>query len=129
MRDYLTLADVLAIHADQIETYGGAEGLRDPGQLEAALFRPQSGYYADAIAEAAALWESLSQNHPFVDGNKRTAFASMVTVLAINGIEVTADADQAWDFLSRLYDTNSVSFEVLETWLREHSQTAGTTLS
>ena len=93
MRDYLTRADVLAIHADQIATYGGAGGLRDPGQLEAALFRPQSGYYEDEIAEAAALWESLSQNHPFVDGNKRTAFASAYTFLAINGIEVTAEID------------------------------------
>ena len=76
MRDYLTLGDVLAIHADQITTYGGAAGVRDPGQLDAALFRPQTGYYADTIAEAAALWESLSQNHPFVDGNKRTAMVS-----------------------------------------------------
>ena len=80
MRDYLTLGDVLAIHADQITTYGGAAGIRDPGQLDAALFRPQTGYYADIIAEAAALWESLSQNHPFVDGNKRTAFRSAVHV-------------------------------------------------
>lgn len=55
MSDYLTLADVLAIHADQIERYGGSSGLRDPGLLEAALFRPQTGYYADLIEEAAAL--------------------------------------------------------------------------
>ena len=77
MSDYLTVADVLAIHADQIERYGGSHGLRDEGQLVAALFRPQTGYYADLIAEAAALWESQSQNHPFVDGNKRTAFAAV----------------------------------------------------
>jgi len=69
---YLTVAEVLAIHDDQIERYGGSPGVRDMGQLEAALFRPQTGYYPDLIAEAAALWESLSQNHPFVDGNKRT---------------------------------------------------------
>ena len=54
MRDYLTLGDVLAIHADQITTYGGAAGTRDPGRPDAALFRPQTGYYADTIAEAAA---------------------------------------------------------------------------
>ena len=101
-RDHLTLGDVLAIHADQITTYGGAGGIRDPGQLDAALFRPQTGYYADIIAEAAALWESLSQNHPFVDGNKRTAFAAMFTFLSINGVDVTADADQAWAFVSHL---------------------------
>ncbi|MBV9397760.1 MAG: type II toxin-antitoxin system death-on-curing family toxin [Bryobacterales bacterium] len=79
MRDYLTVAEVLAMHADQIERYGGSHGIRDPGLLEAALFRPQTGYYADLIEEAAALWESLSQNHPFIDGNKRTAFAATDT--------------------------------------------------
>jgi len=74
--DYIHVDDVLAIHADQIERYGGSQGLRDPGLLEAALFRPQTGYYPSLVDEAAALWESLSQNHPFVDGNKRTAFAA-----------------------------------------------------
>ncbi len=121
-RDHLTLADVLAIHADQIATYGGAEGVRDPGQLEAALFRPQSGYYADLIAEAAALWESLSQNHPFVDGNKRTAFAATFTFLAINGIDLTTDADETWAFLSRLYDRNGFALAALDAWLREHTE-------
>ncbi len=121
-RDYLTLADVLAIHEDQIATYGGVEGIRDPGQLEAALFRPQSGYYRDAIAEAAALWESLSQNHPFVDGNKRTAFAAMFTFLTINGYDLTADADALWRFLSRLYETGGINFEALENWLRENTK-------
>ena len=121
-RDYLTLADVLAIHADQIAAYGGAEGVRDPGQLEAALFRPQSGYYADAIAEAAALWESLSQNHPFVDGNKRTAFAATFTFLAINGIDLTASADETWTFLSHLYDRGEFAFAALDAWLRDHTR-------
>ena len=121
-RDYLTLADVIDIHADQIAVYGGAAGLRDPGQLEAALFRPQSGYYADVIAEAAALWESLSQNHPFVDGNKRTAFAATFTFLAINGVSLTADADEVWAFVSRLYDRNEFAFKALDAWLRDHTE-------
>jgi len=59
MTDYLTVAEVLAMHADQIERYGGSPGVRDQGLLEAALYRPQTGYYADFIEEAAALWESL----------------------------------------------------------------------
>lgn len=122
MRDYLTTADVLAIHSDQIAVYGGAEGVRDLGQLEAALFRPQSGYYADVIAEAAALWESLSQNHPFVDGNKRTAFAATYTFLMINGCEITADADEVWAFLSDLYDRNAIAYDDLEAWLRENTR-------
>lgn len=120
--DYLTLADVLTIHEDQIAVYGGASGVRDPGQLEAALFRPQSGYYDDLIAEAAALWESLSQNHPFVDGNKRTAFASMYTFLAINGAELTAGADATWHFMSKLYETGTFHFEQLEPWLRANTK-------
>ena len=64
MTDYLTVAEVLAMHADQIERYGCSHGVRDLGLLEAALYRPQTGYYADLIEEAAALWESLSQNLP-----------------------------------------------------------------
>ena len=53
------VAEVLAIHADQIERYGGSKGVRDHGLLEAALYRPQTGHYADLVEEAAALWESL----------------------------------------------------------------------
>lgn len=121
MTDYLTWADICAIHDDQIENYGGSMGLRDPGQLEAALFRPQTGYYEDTIAEAAALWESLSQNHPFIDGNKRTAFAAMYTFLMINGISITADAATSWSFLSDLYGRSSIEFDVLEAWLRKNT--------
>jgi death-on-curing protein len=118
--DYLTAVEVLAIHTDQMERYGGAHGVRDPGSLEAALYRPQTGYYADLIEEAAALWESLSQNHPFVDGNKRTAFAAAYTFLAINGLRLTASADQTCVFLATMYDANQFSFEKLVPWLREN---------
>src|ERR1700728_3083835 len=110
MTDYLTVAEVLAMHADQIERYGGSHGVRDPGLLEAALFRPQTGYYSDHIEEAAALGESLAQSHPFIDGNKRTAFAATYTFLAINGARLTADAQQTWGFVSGLYETNQFSF-------------------
>ena len=120
MTDYLTFAEVLAIHDDQLERYGGSPGVRDPGLLEAALFRPQTGYYADLIEEAAALWESLSQNHPFIDGNKRVAFAATYTFLAINGMRITADAEAAYDFIARLYEANDFTFENLVTWLRDN---------
>lgn len=120
MTDYLTAAEALAIHADQIARYGGSSGVRDPGLLDAALFRPQSGHYADLIEEAAALWESLSQNHPFLDGNKRTAFAAMVTFLAINGARLTADAREACAFVTALYETDRFRFETLVPWLCSH---------
>jgi death on curing protein len=70
MTDYLTVAEVLAVHADLIARYGGSPGVRDRGLLESALYRPQTGYYTDLLEEAAALWESLSQNHPLVDGQQ-----------------------------------------------------------
>ena len=118
MTDYLLLAEVLAIHTDQIERYGGSQGVRDPGLLEAALFRPQTGYYVDLIEEAAALWESLAQNHAFIDGNKRVAFAATYTVLEINGAWLTADADATYAFIAGLYETNSFDFAHLSAWLR-----------
>lgn len=78
MTEFLTLAEVLAIHDDQIGRFGGSGGVRDLTLLEAALFRPQTGYYPDLIAEAAALWESLAENGPFIDGNKRTALLRLL---------------------------------------------------
>ncbi len=121
MTDYLTPAEAIAIHADQIDRYGGSPGIRDPGLIEAALFRPQTGYYPDLIEEAAALWESLGQNHPFFDGNKRTGFAATYTFLAINGVRLTASADEAYAFISGLYEAGSFRFEALVPWLRGHA--------
>ena len=120
---YLTVAEVLAIHEDQIERYGGSKGVRDPGQLEAALFRPQTGYYADLIAEAAALWESLSQYHPFIDGNKRTALAVTFTFLAVNGVTLTADEEATVKFILPLYECGAFGFDKLEVWLRKNCMT------
>jgi death on curing protein len=118
MTDYVTLVEALAIHDDQIERYGGSPGVRDPGLLEAALSRPKIGYYSDLIEEAAALWESLSQNHPFIDGNKRTAFAVTYTFLAINGRRITADPMTAYDFIIGLYEAGDFNFSSLVPWLR-----------
>ncbi len=120
MTDYLTVAEVLAIHADQIERYGGSHGVRDAGLLEAALFRPQTGYYTDLIEQASALWESLAQNHAFIDGNKRVAFAAMYTFLAVNGVQLAADAQETYDFIAALYEANQFRFDKLVPWLREH---------
>ena len=120
MTGYLTIADILAIHDDQIERYGGSHGVRDAGLLEAALYRPQTGYYADVVEEAAALWESLAQNHPFIDGNKRTAFAAAYTFLAINGAQLTADSEEAYAFISGLQEAGTFNFDKLVPWLRRN---------
>ena len=114
------MAEVLAMHADQIERYGGSQGVRDPGLLEAALYRPQTGYYTDLIEEAAALWESLAQNHACIDGNKRTAFAATYTFLAINGARLTAGAEETYAFVTGLHEANQFNFDMLVPWLRSH---------
>jgi death-on-curing protein len=123
MTGYLTLQEVLAIHGDQIERYGGAHGVRDHGLLESALYRPQTGYYADLIEEAAAMWESLAQNHPFIDGNKRTAFAVTYTFLAINGGRFEADAQVIYAFIVGLYEAGTFNFDKLVEFLRRHVTT------
>ena len=119
--DYIRVDDILAIHADHIDRFGGGSGVRDPGLLEAALFRPQTGYYPTLIDEAAALWESLSQNHPFIDGNKRTAFAATYVFLSINGLEIIATDEDTQDFVLGLYDTAGVNFDNLRLWLLENT--------
>jgi death-on-curing protein len=116
-RDYLTLDDVLALHRELINRWGGTHGIRDPGLLEAALYRPQTGYYASLIDEAAALWESLSQNHAFIDGNKRVAFAATFTFLRINGLVITAGDADTETFVVHLYERREVRFESLRAWL------------
>ena len=121
MTEYLTVIEVLAIHDDQIDRYGGANGTRDLGALEAALYRPQTGYYADIIEEGAALWESLAQNHPFVDGNKRTAFAVTYTFLAINGLQITSEAAATYAFIIGLHDAGTFEFGRLAEWLRSNT--------
>ena len=122
MTRYLTATTVIAIHDDQIARYGGAAGIRDPGLIKAAVFRPQTGYYADLIEEAAALWESLSQNHAFVDGNKRVALGVTIAFLGINGLDVTAEPDALYEFMMGLYQSNSFTFDRLAVWLRANTR-------
>lgn len=121
MTDYLTIIEVLEIHADQIEAFGGADGIRDPGLIEAALYRPQTGYYDDEIEQAAALWESFAMNHPFVDGNKRVAFAVTETFLAINGIAITAGSDAIYRFIIESLEGGAFRHDRMVPWLREHT--------
>ena len=115
---YLTLADVLTLHSVSIKLHGGASGVRDLGALEAAIYRPQTGYYDDLIAEAAALFESIAVNHPFIDGNKRVAFAATDTFLRINGYKIDANSAQIYKKMMALFDSNTFRFEKLEPWLR-----------
>jgi len=119
---YLSTDEVLAIHAQLIATFGGADGLRDGGLLESALYRPRTGYYADVAEMAAAMFESLLMNHPFVDGNKRVAFFATDVFLRLNGWRLVVDADEAHEFLIGLLETQQCEFTRLLPWIRNHIQ-------
>lgn len=118
--EYLTLDDALYIHAEQLKLFGGAQGVRDHGLIESALLRPQTGYYADLIEQAAALWESLAMNHGFVDGNKRVAFACLDIFLGLNGARLEAEPDDVIAFIYRHLEAGAFRKPVLEEWLRAH---------
>ena len=122
-RDYLTVADVLGMHTILMQRYGGAGGVRDPGALEAALFRPQTGYYSDIIAEAAALLESLAINHPFVDGNKRIAFAATDVFLRIHGWCLKRQPMVIHTEMLEMLEAGTFDIAHLEPWLREFAMT------
>lgn len=120
MADYLTVIDVLAIHAMLIDEFGGTDGVRDFGALEAAVFRPQTGYYEDPIAEAAALFESLIQNHPFLDGNKRVALAAADVHLRLRGLELGGDSMEHHRFIIGLMEAGDLDWKAIDAWLREN---------
>ncbi len=121
MTRYPTLDDATAIHAFLISRFGGSVGVRDHGALESALARPRSGYYTDLIQEAAALWESLSQNHAFIDGNKRIAVTLTAAFLRVNGYQLNFDDPETYSFLKGLYENGRMRYAQLDRWLREHA--------
>ncbi len=118
--EYLSLDDALHIHAEQLRLFGGAPGVRDLGLIESALLRPQTGYYADLVEQAAALWESLAMNHGFIDGNKRVAFACMDIFLGLNGARLEAEPEATIVFIYRHLEAGTFRKPALEDWLREH---------
>ena len=115
---FLSLDEVLAVHQRVIDAFGGAEGVRDLGLVESALYRPRSGYYEDLSAMAAALFESLLMNHPFIDGNKRVAFFSTDVFLRLNGWRMDMDADKAYALLSEWLEAGQADFDHLLPWIR-----------
>ena len=114
---FLSVDEVLEIHRALIGRFGGANGVRDKGLLESALYRPQSGYYEDLVEMAAAMFESLINNHPFIDGNKRVAFFSTDIFLRLNGYKMMVDPKSAYDFLMGLFASNTCDLEHLGPWI------------
>ena len=111
--DYLTLAEVIEMHRQLIDRFGGSHGIREIGALESAVLRPQMGYYEDLIAEAAALMESLAMNHPFVDGNKRIAFFAADTFLRVNGQWIDCDDAEAYRSFMAMFEQGTFDFHHL----------------
>ena len=122
MTYYPSIDEVLATHARLITRFSGSTGVRDRAALESAVARPQIGYYEDLIQEAAALWESLSQNHPFIDGNKRVSITATAAFLRVNGYELAFDDREAYEFMIGLYESSRFRFLELEAWLRSHAE-------
>lgn len=115
-----TLTETIELHTRLIERFGGKAGVRDLGLLESALWRPQTGYYQTLSLQAAALLQSLTQNHAFIDGNKRVAFATMAIFLRMNGYRLKVDADNGEFFMIETVIKNKASLEVIARWIEEH---------
>ena len=124
MTVWLSRPLILAIHEEQLRTHGGAPGLRDAGLLESALARPlnRTGYGAPDTAELAAVYAlGIIGNHPFIDGNKRTAYVALETFLALNGLRFpVTDADAVVSTL-RMAAGDLTEVEVIA-WVRAHAE-------
>jgi len=122
---YLTPQQILAIHDRMIKLFGGSNGVRDIGLLESAAARPQASFdsvdmYETIFEKAAALLHSLLKNHPFVDGNKRTAVASTGIFLKLNNYRLMNQHEKELEFALKVED-ESLSFEDIAVWLKKYS--------
>jgi death-on-curing protein len=118
-RTYLTVRDVEEIYAEVFKATGGAD-IRDRGGLESAVFRPQTGHYADLFEEAAALMESLTMNHPFVNGNEGTALTAVEVFLDYNGHMLNIEGRAAYDLFMDHIRKGTVWFPTVVERLRRH---------
>lgn len=126
---YLTVTEVVRLHALVVERTGGASGLRDRGALESAVAQPQQTFggaelYPTLATKAAALAYALVMNHPFVDGNKRIGHAAMEAFLMLNGHEIEADVEEQEAMFLRLA-AGEVKREELVAWIESHAQQSG----
>ncbi len=123
---YLTPEQVLFIHARLIAETGGSHGIRDLGMLESAVARPRASFggndlYPDLFIKAAALMDSLIQNHPFVDGNKRTRITAAALFLGMNGRILRVSQDELEGFTLHVA-ADHPAVDYIAGWLREHSE-------
>ena len=119
MTDYITVAEVYQMQHLLIDRFGGLHGVRDKNAVEAAVFRPQIGYYNSIEEEAAALMESLGNNHGFLDGNKRIAFTAADVFLRRNGFYIEVDAQAGHEFIYGSMDRREFRFPKILDWIRQ----------
>lgn len=122
---YLSITQVLAIHDQMIKRFGGSYGIRDLSLIESALGRPQATFDGNDLHDslfdkAAALLQSLLKNHPFVDGNKRTALTSAGIFLNINGYKLNNTHKEEVEFAVKV-DNESLTLREISIWLQDHS--------
>jgi death-on-curing protein len=120
MREYLTVAEVYHMQHRLIELFGGLHGVRDAAAIEAAVFRPQTGYYDSVEEEAAAIMESLGMNHGFLDGNKRIAFTAADVFLRRNGFYIEVNANEGHEFIEGSLAKQEFRFGKILQWIRDH---------
>src|SRR5438874_12497189 len=120
MSEYLAVAEIYAMQHRLIEMFGGLHGVREQGAVEAAGFRPQTGYYNSIEEEAAALMESLCNNHGFLDGNKRIAFTAADVFLRRNGFYIEVTGTEGHAFIDGSMERHEFRFARILEWIRQH---------
>ena len=120
----MTLEQILVIHEDQIERYGGSHGVRNLALIESAVFRPQTSFagkelYVTIFDKAASLLHSVLLNHAFVDGNKRTAMVATITFLELNGYFLEVSQKELVHFALKV-ENKKISIEKIANWLKKH---------
>jgi len=120
----ISIQSVQAIHEILIDRFGGSKGIRDSGILESAINRPYQTFdqielYPHPVDKAAAIFESLISNHPFVDGNKRTAYVLLRITLNANGYDIEASQDEKYDFVLSAAK-GELKFEQIKAWIVKH---------
>ncbi len=121
----ITLAEVVQLHKNSIDDFGGSPGIRDINLLKSAVLKPFQSFedaelYPSVFEKTAAIFESLIKNHPFADGNKRTGFLAAYALLYKNRFELIASKEKAHDFVIQV-SSSSISFEVIVIWFRKNS--------
>jgi len=117
--------EVLIIHNEVVSTHGGASGIREINGLESAISRPFQLFegvelYTSVFEKAAAIGESIIMNHPFIDGNKRTGYVLMETVLRMEGLKISAPDDSLYDFVIKI-TTGEIRFDQIVDWLKQNT--------